>query len=149
MSRCTTPRSCEYAIARATSRMMPTTALMGSGPSSVSRARSDFPFDERHRVVRQPVRVARRDDRDDVRLLERRDELDLTLEPFDVDARGQLGREQLDDDLPVESLFVGDKNARHAATAKLALKGVRGTEALLQLLSKVQTSIPSNGDQGG
>jgi hypothetical protein len=84
-----------------------------------------FPLDERHRVIRQPVRVARRNDGDDVRLLERGNELDFALEPFDVDARGQFGREQLDDDLPVESLFVGDEHLGHAAATEFALEDVR------------------------
>ena len=43
MSRCTTPCSCAYASARATSRRMLMTSVIGSAPSFASRARSDSP----------------------------------------------------------------------------------------------------------
>ena len=37
----------------------------------------------------------------------------------------QLGGDDLDDDLAAERGLVGDEHARHAATAELALDGVR------------------------
>jgi hypothetical protein len=43
MSRWTTPRSCAYASAFATSRSTPMTSVMGSAPVLVSRARNDSP----------------------------------------------------------------------------------------------------------
>ena len=57
-----------------------------------------------------------------MRVLERRGELDLAAEAVDVEARAELGREHLDHDLPAERGFLGQEDAAHPPTAKLALK---------------------------
>ena len=56
-------------------------SAIGTGPCGQPRAQG-LALHERHRVVRQPVDVARREHRDDVRLLERRGDADLALEPL-------------------------------------------------------------------
>src|SRR5262245_4517923 len=58
--------------------------------------------DERHRVPEQVAVLTRGEQRDDVRMLELRGDLDLATEALAVDARGQLGRKHFDDDAPIE-----------------------------------------------
>ena len=106
------------------------------GPVREPRAQR-LPLDERHRVVRQPVDVAGGDDGDDVRLLERRGELDLALEPLGRDRRGELGGEHLHDDLSAEPVLGGDEDARHPAAAELALDRVGAAERVLDALPEI------------
>ena len=70
-------------------------------------------------------------------MLERGRELDLAPEALDVDAGGQLGRQDLDDHLPAERGLLGDEHTAHAAAAELALEAVGIAESLLQLPQKV------------
>ena len=50
-----------------------------------------FTFDERHREERQPVGLASGEQRDDVRMLQPRRKLDLSLEPREADCRRHFG----------------------------------------------------------
>ena len=79
-----------------------------------------------------PSTVAGREHRDDVRLAERRGELDFALEALDRQPLRQLRRHDLDDHLAVEPRLLGDKDARHPAAAQFAVNGVlarqRGAE---------------------
>src|SRR5688572_18409336 len=104
-----------------------------------------FAFDERHRVVGQTFAAACCQHRHDVRVLQLRGELNLPLEPLEVDCGGQLGREKLDDDFPVESRVGRHKDARHAATAELVLEGVSTAKRLLKLIAQIgQAAAPSS-----
>ena len=89
---------------------------------------------ERHRVVRQPLEIARGDDRDDVRLLKRRRELDLPLEPLGRHGGGELRGEHLDDDPSPEAALEGHEDAGHATAAELPLYCMRARERFLDLL---------------
>jgi hypothetical protein len=55
-------------------------------------------------------------------------DLDFALESVDVDARRQLWRQYLDDDLSAERRLVGYENPRHAATTQLAFNRIRAAE---------------------
>ena len=57
-----------------------------------------FPFDDGHRVVRRAGALSRTNDWKNVRMLKRRREQDLTLEPIDVDIGVHLRRQQFYDD---------------------------------------------------
>jgi hypothetical protein len=94
-------------------------------------------LDERHRVEGQTVHVSGGEQLDDARLLKRRGELDLPLESFGVDARGEIRGEQFDDDFSSESYLLGDENARHSAATELALDDVTVAESRLKLLAKL------------
>src|SRR5688572_14234357 len=85
-----------------------------------------FAFDEGHRVVQHAFAIARRQQWDDVRVLQLRGELDLATEPFAVDAGSKIGRENLDDDFAIERPFRRDKHAAHPAATQLALDLVGG-----------------------
>jgi hypothetical protein len=63
-------------------------------------------------------------------------ELDLAPESADVEARGQLGREDLHDHSPTQRGLLGDEHTTHA-TAELALDAVGIAKSLLQLSQKV------------
>jgi len=68
-------------------------------------------FDERHRVVRQPVRLTSRQQRDDVRMLKAGGQRDLTLEPRERHVRGQFGGQYLHDEPPMKADVVGHEDA--------------------------------------
>ena len=125
---------------------MPIASVIGSAPCVVSRARSDSPVDERHRVVRHAVHLPRREHGHDVRMLQPRRELDLALEPLGVDAGQQLRRQHLHDDVPPQRLLARHEHARHAAAAELALDRVRRAERVLQLVAKGHWAGEGDGD---
>jgi hypothetical protein len=103
-----------------------------------SQARAQaLALDERHRVEWHAGRFAGAEHGDDVRLLQRRGEPDLALEPLGADALRELGREELDDDFATEARLVGQEDARHAAAAELLLEGIGGAERRLQLRAQI------------
>ena len=79
-------------------------------------------FDERHRVERQPIRFAGREDGHDVRMLQPGGQQDLAPEPLQADARSQLGCKHLHDHTSAERTLFGDEHAAHAAPAELAFE---------------------------
>src|SRR4051812_30872355 len=85
-------------------------------------------FDERHGEERHAVRLAGGDDRDDVRVLQSGDELDLAMEAVEAHAAADVGRQQLDDDLSIEPALGREKDVTHPAATELALDGVGVTE---------------------
>ena len=87
-----------------------------------------FALHKRHREVRHAIGRASREHGHDVGLLQRRGELNLSGEALRAERGAQLRREHLDDDASAELVLGGDKHARHAATAKLALDGVVGAQ---------------------
>jgi hypothetical protein len=91
-----------------------------------------LPFDKRHGVVRQVVGPAGRQQRNDVRLLERRRHPDLPLEALGTETRGQIPGEELDDDRAMQARLARHKDARHAATAQFALDNVALAERRLE-----------------
>ena len=92
-----------------------------------------FALDERHRVEREPVRLAGGEHRDDVRLLEAGDRSDLALEPLGAQPLRQVRRQHFYHDLSLEPHLFGDEDAAHAAAPELALQSIRVAERLLQL----------------
>ena len=64
-------------------------------------------------------------------------ELDLALEPLDVDRGAHLGRQDLDDDLAAEPDLLGEEDAAHAAAAQLLQDAVlvadRGLKPFLEI----------------
>jgi len=91
-----------------------------------------LPLDQGHRVVQQALDGARRKKRNDVRVLKLCGELDLSAEPLDAQAGGEVLRQDLDDDGPVERCLRGHEDASHPAAAKLLPDTVRRTERALQ-----------------
>jgi hypothetical protein len=101
--------------------------------------------DERHRVVRHAAGIAGVQHGNDVRLLQRRRELDLALEALGADALEEIGGEHLDDHLATEADFVGDEDTTHTAATELALEGISRAERCLQLVAKIR----HGGGRGG
>ena len=79
---------------------------------------------ERHRVPEEPVALAGAQQRDDVRVLEPRGELDLATEAVDAHAAGEVGWQDLDHHRATQRTLGGDEDARHPAAAEFALDGV-------------------------
>ena len=84
-----------------------------------------FAVHERHREVREARRLAGGEQRDDVRMLKLRGELDLAAEPVDAHARRELGQKHLHHDLPPQRDLRRHEHPRHAAAPELALEVVR------------------------
>src|SRR5688500_5139782 len=82
-------------------------------------------FHARHREVRQSLRVAGGQKRNDVRLLELCRQLYLALEALGADARRKIRRKDFYDDPSAETILGGQEYPGHAAAAELAVDGVR------------------------
>src|SRR5687767_14612441 len=96
-----------------------------------------FALDKGHRVVEQrPFRGGRKK-RHDVRMTESRCKLNLAAEPLGVHSRGNAGRKNLDDYLPLELRFGSDEHAGHARAAQLLLYMVCGSDGFLELVLQV------------
>ena len=109
-----------------------------------------FTLDERHGEPGQAVHRAGGVHRHDVRMLQLGREEDLAIEALDVHARRELGRQHLHDDLATERGVFGEEDARHAATAELALDRVGGAEGLLELVAQGHRVTPRGwGRQAG
>jgi hypothetical protein len=80
--------------------------------------------DARHRVVRHAAGVARRQERDDVRVAEAGGEQHLAPEALDAHHAAQLRREHLDDDRPPERRLRRREDPRHAAAPEPAREAV-------------------------
>src|SRR5688572_15010923 len=105
-----------------------------SGPQQLAKRAA---FDERHREEWNAIDFASRDDRDDVRILESRDELNLAMEPVEAHTADEVGRQQLDDDLPIEASLGSEEDMTHPPTTELALDGVRVAQRGLQPVAKL------------
>ena len=91
-------------------------------------------LDEGHGVVRQPVGLADREYRNDVRLLERRGQSGSRAR---IDRRetptASSGDRTFTTTLRREPRLLGGEHARHSAASELALEGVSRAECRLQL----------------
>ena len=101
----------------------------------------------RHHVPEQSVAGARRQNRHDVRMLQLRRDLDLLLEARRAHLARQLGRQHLDDDLPVQRSLRRDEQPAHPAAAQLTLEHVRVAERRLELCREEQ--VVHEGTSGG
>jgi hypothetical protein len=87
-----------------------------------------IPRHERHGVEGEPItRDAGIEDRDDVRLLQRRRQPNLAREPLGAQADGALWREHLDDDIAIEGGVVREEHACHATARQFTLERVAAT----------------------
>jgi hypothetical protein len=97
-------------------------------------------IDEGHRVVGQPFGLARGEQRDDVRLLQARGELDLACEAFGRHSGGEVGGKHLHNDIAVEGDIARDEHPRHSAAAQLARqragRAQRGLELVAQTVAR-------------
>ena len=87
---------------------------------------------ERHGVVGQAAGCdARREERNDVRLLERGREPDLAREAIGRQSLEQVGTHHLDDNLPAQRRLRRDENAAHPAAAEFAVEKIGVPEGRL------------------
>ena len=71
------------------------------------------------------------------------------MEPVDVDAGEEIGRQQLHHDLPSERRLFGEEDAGHAAAAELTLERVRAAESRLEVVAEVGHGVWAWGRNGG
>ena len=83
---------------------------------------------EGQHVVQQTVRLARIDEREDVRMIEPRRDLDLGEEALGPEHRAELRAQHLERDLAIELAVAREIDDGHAARAELALDDVAITE---------------------
>jgi hypothetical protein len=137
MSRWTTPCRCAYASAFDVAQHADD--LGGAQRSAREPGAQRFAVDEGHRIERQPLDVAGREDRNDVRLLQRGGRLDLALEAAHRQSLRQLGRQNLDGDFTLEAELLGFEDAAHAAAPELALEAVSVAESFLELCPEIRS----------
>ena len=89
-------------------------------------------FRVRHHVEQESVRVARVEEREDVRMLKVGGGLDLREEPARADDCGELGLEHLERDPATVLQVLGEVNRGHATLAELALDAVAAGEGCVQ-----------------
>ncbi len=76
-----------------------------------------FPLDVRHHVEEERVRLARIEERQDMRMSQVRRRLDLGQETLGTDDRSQLGLQDLEGDFALVLDVVGQVHRGHAALA--------------------------------
>jgi hypothetical protein len=72
-----------------------------------------------------------------VRVLQLRDQQDLTSEPLGAHTRGQLRKQDFDDDRATERGLLRHEDPRHTATAELTLEGALIAQRALELLAEI------------
>jgi hypothetical protein len=77
-------------------------------------------------------------EREDVRVVQPCDGLDLTEESLTPKRGGQLGFQHLDCNFAMVLLVLGEKDDGHAAAPELALEGVRRGERRLKLRAEIR-----------
>ena len=99
-------------------------------------------LDQRHGVVEQATRLTsigfpRGEQRNDVGMLERGGELDLAAESVGAQRSGEIGREDLDDDLPAQGGLPGLEDPAHAAATQLALEQIAAGQGGAELIGEI------------
>ncbi len=96
-----------------------------------------LPFDEGHDIVEEAAGRTRIEERQDVRVLELRCNLDLAEKPLGTNDGGQLRAEHLERHLAMMFEVLGEVYDCHSAAAQFAAKpvpiGDRGAQAIRQL----------------
>ena len=96
-----------------------------------------FARDERHHVEHEPVSNPSRYDRQNVRMLQMRRDFALALEPRRHHVAGELGRQNLDDDLAVEREIRGEEQSAHAPALQLFVHAIAVGEDLSQMFEQI------------
>ena len=102
-------------------------------------------LDVRHHIEEQPVGVARVEQRQQVRVLEVRGDLDLAEEPLDAEHGAELRIEHLERDVAIVLEVAREIDGRHAAAPDLALENVRGSKGFLELREEVAHQLAREG----
>ncbi len=89
--------------------------------------------DELHDVVQLPLVLAEVVDREDVRVTETRDDVDLAPESLGAHRERKLPEEDLDRDVAIQLEIASEPDDRHASAADLALETVTLSEQRLRL----------------
>jgi hypothetical protein len=99
---------------------------------SVQPVPQALPLDVWHHVEEEAIRLARVEERKDVRVLEVGGRLDLGEEPFGTDHRRQLRLQHLERDLAVVLEVLGQVDRGHPSRTELALDAVAALQGCVQ-----------------
>src|SRR5258706_15953831 len=94
-------------------------------PATEKSRAQRFPLHERHYIVREDTVASCCKQRNNVRVMESSQELNLALEPLDFYSCRNLRREHLHDDFSAERCLGRNEHPRHSPTAELALDRIR------------------------
>ena len=83
-----------------------------------------LPLHEGHHIVGEPVRFSRIDEREDVGVLERRDDVDLAQEALRGERRGELRQQNLDRNASAVLEVSSEEDHGHSAALDLVLETV-------------------------
>src|SRR5687767_10753985 len=100
-----------------------------------------MPFEKGHRVVQESAGLARRQDRNDVRVRQASREPDLSTEPLRVDRAAQLRAQHLQCDRSAERDLRGDEEVRTPAIGELTLHRILATQGGLELCEKPRSYV--------
>jgi hypothetical protein len=103
-------------------------------------------LDKRHHVVQEVAGGAGRQQRDDVRVLQTRRELNFPLEALGAHASTHFRRKHLDDDLAAQARLFGEEDAAHPPAAELAPDAVGVADSRLDLRLESDGSDRVSGD---
>ncbi len=106
-------------LARETHRVVDRELMLAGEPGA-----KRLPFDVRHHVEEQPVRVAALEQRQDVRVLELSRGLDLGEESLGAERRREVRMQHLDRDVAIVLEVVREVDRGHPSRAELALDEV-------------------------
>ena len=83
-----------------------------------------------------------------MRMLKACGNLNFAFEPLDIDVCDELGREELDDDMPSKRCLHGNKYPRHSAAPEFAFQGVGSAERSLKPVAKIveDQETPGSGE---
>ena len=95
-----------------------------------------------HHVVEQARSLARVEQRQDVRMLEPRGELDFAQEALGTDRRGERGVQHLDRHRATVPEVLGQEHGGHAAATQLAPDRVAAAERGVQLVGEIGHGRP-------
>ncbi len=92
-----------------------------------------FPFDKGHDIEQQPVRLSAVEQREEVRMLEIRCDLDLRKEALDAQHGPQLGAQHLECDAALVPNVARKIHGRHAAAADLTIDAVTARQRCVEV----------------
>jgi hypothetical protein len=114
-------------------------------PFALESCTQRLALDERHHIEQLPLEASRIEQRQDVRVLQRRRELDLLQESIGAEHGGEFGVQQLERDLTAMPNVLRQVDGRHAARAELALDAVAVGETRAEVREQRAAHRPSAG----
>ena len=114
----------------------------GQAPLAREPRAQRLALDEGHDVPQQPARAPRVEQREDVRVLQRRGDADLLEEPLGADGGGELLAQHLDRDAAVVPQVAREVHGGHAAARRARARSRSGPRALSRVARRAAAGAP-------